>query len=64
MVLPMSALIIGRFQPFHKGHLSVIKMVAEKSDSIIIGIGSAQLSHTFENMGPSVAATTRIAPSI
>ena len=45
----MSALIIGRFQPFHKGHLSVIKMVAEKSDSIIIGIGSAQLSHTFEN---------------
>jgi nicotinamide-nucleotide adenylyltransferase len=49
MVLLMSALIIGRFQPFHKGHLSVIKMVAQKSDSIIIGIGSAQLSHTFEN---------------
>lgn len=45
----MSTLIIGRFQPFHKGHLNVIKMVAEKSDKIIIGIGSAQLSHTFEN---------------
>jgi len=41
--------IIGRFQPFHKGHLEVIKKIAEEVDEIIIGIGSAQKSHTLEN---------------
>jgi nicotinamide-nucleotide adenylyltransferase len=42
-------LIIGRFQPFHKGHLEVIRKVAKECDDIIIGIGSAQYSHTIEN---------------
>ena len=38
------ALIIGRFQPFHKGHLFLIKKALEKADRIIIGIGSANVS--------------------
>ncbi|HEX7542988.1 MAG TPA: pantetheine-phosphate adenylyltransferase [Patescibacteria group bacterium] len=38
------ALIVGRFQPFHKGHLFLIKKALEKSDKIIIGIGSANIS--------------------
>jgi nicotinamide-nucleotide adenylyltransferase len=39
-------LLIGRFQPFHKGHLQVVKTIARDCDDIIIGIGSAQYSHT------------------
>ncbi|MEM0163241.1 MAG: nicotinamide-nucleotide adenylyltransferase [Thermoplasmata archaeon] len=45
----MRALIIGRFQPFHMGHLQMVKDVAKNHESIIIGIGSAQESHTLEN---------------
>ena len=42
-------LLIGRFQPFHKGHLQVVRTIAHECDDIIIGIGSAQYSHTAEN---------------
>jgi len=45
----MIGLIIGRFQPFHLGHLSVIKKIVKECDTIIISIGSAQYSHTLEN---------------
>jgi len=40
------ALFIGRFQPFHEGHLWAIKHILEESDKIIIGIGSSQ----YENL--------------
>lgn len=43
------AFYIGRFQPFHLGHLKVISEIAKEVDELIIGIGSAQLSHTPEN---------------
>jgi nicotinamide-nucleotide adenylyltransferase len=36
-------LIIGRFQPFHKGHLYLIKKALKQSEKIIIGIGSANV---------------------
>ncbi len=42
-------LIIGRFQPFHKGHFEVIKTIAEECDAIVVGIGSADISHTLDN---------------
>ena len=45
----MKALFIGRFQPFHKGHLKVIQKLSKKYDEIIIGIGSSQYSHTYDN---------------
>jgi nicotinamide-nucleotide adenylyltransferase len=45
----MRGLLIGRFQPFHEGHVYVVKKVLEEVDEIIIGIGSAQLSHTMDN---------------
>ncbi|MGC8608585.1 MAG: nicotinamide-nucleotide adenylyltransferase [Thermoplasmata archaeon] len=41
--------IIGRFQPFHKGHLEVVREILKENDSLIIGIGSAQYSHTLVN---------------
>lgn len=43
------AFYIGRFQPYHNGHQSVINLIAKEADEIIIGIGSAQLSHDDEN---------------
>jgi nicotinamide-nucleotide adenylyltransferase len=45
----MRGLLIGRFQPFHRGHIYVIKEILEEVDEILIGIGSAQLSHSLEN---------------
>lgn len=39
------ALFVGRFQPFHLGHLSVIKEALKKEDRIIIVIGSAEENH-------------------
>ncbi|MFW6040759.1 MAG: nicotinamide-nucleotide adenylyltransferase [Thermoplasmatota archaeon] len=41
----MIGLFIGRFQPFHNGHLEVVKQMAEECDSVIIGVGSAQKEH-------------------
>ncbi len=45
----MIALFIGRFQPFHNGHLHIIKDASKKYEKIIIGIGSSQYSNTLEN---------------
>ncbi|MBI4009558.1 adenylyltransferase/cytidyltransferase family protein [Candidatus Roizmanbacteria bacterium] len=35
--------LIGRFQPFHKGHLHLIKRSFHYVDKLIIGIGSANI---------------------
>ncbi len=43
------ALYVGRFQPFHLGHLRAIKWILEREDIVIIGIGSSQYSHSFRN---------------
>jgi len=45
----MRALIIGRYQPFHKGHLYMVSEITNDFDELIVGIGSAQCSHTMEN---------------
>ena len=45
----MKALFIGRFQPFHNGHLKIIKDASKKYSEVIIGIGSSQYGHTIEN---------------
>jgi nicotinamide-nucleotide adenylyltransferase len=44
-------IFIGRFQPFHKGHLHVIDEMDKAKDleEIIIGIGTAQIGHTSYN---------------
>lgn len=44
-----NALIIGRFQPFHLGHLRLIEEAGKEADRIIIGIGSSQYAGTPEN---------------
>ncbi len=40
---------VGRFQPYHLGHHEIIRTVIGEVDELIIGIGSAQESHTLEN---------------
>jgi len=45
----MKALFIGRFQPFHKGHLQIIQHALLDYETIIIGIGSAQYNDTTDN---------------
>lgn len=42
-------LFVGRFQPFHKGHLKPLKDILEKLDELIIVVGSAQYSHKIDN---------------
>jgi nicotinamide-nucleotide adenylyltransferase len=40
---------VGRFQPFHLGHLHAISDILEEVEEIIIAIGSAQYSHNITN---------------
>jgi nicotinamide-nucleotide adenylyltransferase len=44
-------LLVGRFQPFHSGHLEVVRRLrAERPDApLLLGIGSAEQSYTLEN---------------
>ncbi|MEM2960102.1 MAG: nicotinamide-nucleotide adenylyltransferase [Candidatus Bathyarchaeia archaeon] len=43
------ALYVGRFQPFHLGHLEAVKYILSNAMELVIVIGSAQESHTLEN---------------
>ncbi len=45
----MRALIVGRWQPLHKGHIEVFKQILREVDELIIGIGSSQEGNMFEN---------------
>ena len=40
------AIFIGRFQPFHRGHLRVVEAIVDGVDELVLGIGSAGDSHT------------------
>ncbi|MBS7607764.1 MAG: nicotinamide-nucleotide adenylyltransferase [Candidatus Bathyarchaeia archaeon] len=42
-------LFVGRFQPFHKGHLQVVKEILNEVDELVIAVGSAQYSHRLDN---------------
>ena len=44
-------ILVGRFQPFHAGHLAVVRAVrtARPSEELILGVGSAQESYTWKN---------------
>jgi nicotinamide-nucleotide adenylyltransferase len=42
-------LFIGRFQPFHLGHLAAIKFALRNVEELIIVIGSAEKSHEMRN---------------
>ena len=44
-----TGLFVGRFQPFHKGHLATVKFALSKVDQLVIVVGSAQKSHEPKN---------------
>ena len=41
--------MIGRFQPFHLGHLELVRQILDENDEIIILIGSSQANYTLKN---------------
>jgi nicotinamide-nucleotide adenylyltransferase len=43
------ALFVGRFQPFHYGHLYAIEKILQECDELILVVGSAQMSHQYDN---------------
>ena len=60
----MKALFIGRFQPFHKGHLLLLQHIAKEYDELIIGIGSSQYHDTAENPFSEVERRQMITQSL
>lgn len=44
-----TGLFIGRFQPFHNGHLEAAKFALGSVDLLVIVVGSAQKSHEARN---------------
>ncbi|RLG45858.1 MAG: nicotinamide-nucleotide adenylyltransferase [Thermoproteota archaeon] len=45
----IKGLYIGRFQPFHYGHLKAVEYCLSRVDFLIIGIGSSQFKDTVKN---------------
>ena len=45
----MIGFLIGRFQPFHLGHLEAIKFALSKVEHLHVGIGSSNKSHQERN---------------
>jgi len=43
------ALLPGRFQPFHRGHVAIAQAVVTDGHELIVMIGSAQEEVTWEN---------------
>ena len=43
------ALFIGRFQPFHIGHLESVKHILSTYDEVVVVVAAAQYSYTMEN---------------
>ncbi|MCS7117881.1 MAG: nicotinamide-nucleotide adenylyltransferase [Thaumarchaeota archaeon] len=48
-MIPKRGLLIGRFQPFHIGHLKAVEQVLSENEEAVIAIGSSQYSFTPEN---------------
>jgi nicotinamide-nucleotide adenylyltransferase len=42
-------LMVGRFQPFHNGHLYLAKQILKECDELIIAIGSAQFNYIYKD---------------
>lgn len=47
--MKLPGLFIGRFQPFHNGHLHALKTILSKQEYLFIVIGSAQSGYTPTN---------------
>ncbi|AUB56211.1 MULTISPECIES: nicotinamide-nucleotide adenylyltransferase [Methanobacterium] len=45
----MRGLLVGRMQPVHRGHIQVMERILNDVEEVIIGIGSAQVSHSLKD---------------
>ena len=45
MIKYKRGLVIGRFQPFHNGHLELIRQIMDECEELIVVIGSAQFNY-------------------
>jgi len=45
MITYKRGLVIGRFQPFHNGHLELIRQIMDECEELIVVIGSAQFNY-------------------
>lgn len=43
------SLFIGRFQPYHNGHNSVVNRIYKRSNKVIVGIGGTEVNYTSKN---------------
>lgn len=43
------ALVVGRFQPFHKGHQALVDVALEEASTVVVAIGSSQTQASAEN---------------
>lgn len=43
------ALFIGRFQPFHNGHLHSVNQILKEFDELVVVVAAAQYSFTMDN---------------
>ncbi|MEO9295083.1 MAG: nicotinamide-nucleotide adenylyltransferase [Nitrososphaera sp.] len=57
-------LFIGRFQPFHKGHLETVRFALKSVDTLVIVIGSAQKSHEVRNPFTAGERISMIRPAL
>lgn len=45
----LRVLFVGRFQPFHLGHLHMVRSLGRDFDEVVLIVGSSQVSHVPKN---------------
>ena len=60
----MDGLLIGRFQPFHLGHLDAVRFGLSRTENLFIGIGSSNKSNERKNPFSAEERTEMIISSI
>ena len=60
----MDGLLIGRFQPFHLGHLDAVLFGLSRTENLVIGIGSSNKSNERRNPFSAEERTEMIISSI
>lgn len=57
---PQTALLIGRFQPFHRGHEKAVAHLLRRYPRLILAVGSAQERRTRDNPFSAVERATMV----
>ena len=52
MIQYKRGLVIGRFQPFHNGHLELVHEILNECEELVLVIGSAQFNYLLKTHLP------------